>query len=230
MLCCPENEDRLRGICIYVHEQLQRFIKEIKVKEDCEYVLWIEIEDIFPTINDSVLLGVVYIPGNAEQFEGFEAEVKQKCSKYEHVILTGDFNSHTQTDTDFTQNDAFKDVFRIFNRLSIPLLRSNQDKSDKCQNGKKLIALCKQNNIRILNGRLFSDKGIGEPTFIRSFTNKEQQKTISKTVIDYVIAKDGRLELFKSFKVRNVISEGNEFSDNHSALVFDLACSTLAYK
>lgn len=80
MKCRPDNMRRTGGIGIYVHEKLKPFIKEIE--GNCEYVLWIEIKHISPTI---VLLGVVYIPPKANLadfgrlFRVHDSEHKKQC-------------------------------------------------------------------------------------------------------------------------------------------------------
>lgn len=220
-----EGPMRSGGIAIFVHERLQRFVREID--GGSEYILWIEIKDIFPTTNSSVLLGAVYIPRENNKYwtkegqEGFEYEVTEKCSTFEDVILTGDYNCNTGTLSEFTLNDAFKDACKMFKRLSIPLERSSNDTHRPSVNGKRLIELCQKQQVFILNGRLFSDKGIGEITCWHTHPG---------TVIDYVLASVKCLELFKSFKVEEVITENYNYSDFHNGLVFDLACSTLVYK
>jgi hypothetical protein len=150
------------------------------------------------------------------QFDNFENEISQKCSDNKYVFLSGDFNARTGTLKDFIcsdphLNDLFDidnelqqqfDKYSILENLSIPLQRVSMDNKTN-MHGFRLIDLCKNNNLFILNGRLSSDKSKGTFTFR------------NKSVIDYVIAS---ADCFKNIQHFEVIETDPIFSDGHSSL------------
>ena len=101
------------------------------------------------------------------------------------MMLIGDFNSRTRKLNDimlYESNDyvltareyKYPDTISTFKGLDIPLVRSNKD-TDTNNNGHKLIELCKITELCIVNGRIGSDKDIGNTT------------CAEKSTIDYVL-------------------------------------------
>ncbi|XP_041350956.1 uncharacterized protein LOC121369940 [Gigantopelta aegis] len=99
--------------------------------------------------------------------------------------------------------------------IGIPLQRASQDTSRPNGHGYKLIDLCKNSNLYLVNGRVGEDRGIGQPTCKGS------------SVIDYAIASFTVLERILKFKV-------NEFeplfSDIHNPLTMRLNIHTASGK
>lgn len=89
-------------------------------------------------------------------------------------LLSGDFNAHTGVMTDIKpiQTADEGDLYVTpdlqcmdFNTLNIPERRFNEDVShDRSTYGKKLLEVCKNNNVIVYNGRLGEDRGIGRAT------------------------------------------------------------------
>ena len=95
-----------------------------------------------------------------------------------YLLLTGDLNSRTkniseiaQTDiellelcnidsNDFENNDNSAYVVTTLEELGIPICRKSLD-SQSNTFGHRLIELCKNNNLVILNGRVGEDQNIG---------------------------------------------------------------------
>ena len=125
-----------------------------------------------------------------------------------NLILFGDFNAKTKTENDFIiidKHDAFSsletgsDVYHIN--------RANQDVHDLDLHGKKLIDLCKTQNLLIVNGRVGEDKGVGQ------FTSK------NNSVIDYVLAPPNFFSQFHTFQIH----EFNPLlSDVHALISFEI--------
>ena len=100
------------------------------------------------------------------------------CSSHKYVLLAGDFNARTSELRDFTENDEFlADIFyfdsetcNFFSQANslepynIAITRQSHDKHTN-NHGYKLIDICKNNNIFILNGRFGNDRGMGGYTF-----------------------------------------------------------------
>ena len=122
------------------------------------------------------------------------------------MLLTRDLNSRTkniseiaQTDTellelcnidsnDVENNDNSAYVVTILEELGIPICRKSLD-SKSNTSGHRLIELCKNNNLLILNGRVGEDQNIGNFTTTRNF------------VVDYIIMSADSLRYLQDFKV-----------------------------
>jgi hypothetical protein len=86
----------------------------------------------------------------------------------------------------------------------IPLKRISRDKK-KNNHGYKLLDICKNNNLVMMNGRFDNDKIIGKMTF----------RNVS--VIDYLITSIKGFSALKTFEILDV---DNLFSDRHALLDF----------
>ena len=89
---------------------------------------------------------------------------------------------------------------------NIPERRSQDDKCNG--HGYKFLDLLKATGLRVINGRLFSDKGLGKFTCI----NKQ-----GSSVVDYVCCECATFEIFNSFCVRDL----TQFSD-HTPVTFSI--------
>ena len=141
-------------------------------------------------------------------------------SKYDYVYLAGDFNAQTANLTDYTTEDEFlskhfdfdDELSSFYNhkssleKLGIEVNRKSMDKK-KNNNGFRLIDICKDNNLTILNGRVGADKGTGNFTFRRT------------SVIDYVISSLHGLTIIDNF---DIIELDRLYSDGHSLLSFNI--------
>ena len=147
-------------------------------------------------------------------------EITAMTSQYKYAILTGDLNARTSNLRDYTIVDNFiTDLFDIeqeslefFDQqskllsYSVPLERSSQDKKTN-NNGFKLLDICKNNNLFIVNGRVGKDKNLGKLTFRDT------------SLIDYVLSS---VELFPFIHDFEVIELDPLFSDGHSLLSLTL--------
>ena len=96
------------------------------------------------------------------------------------------------------------DSIDMMNRFNIDTIRVSKDRKVNSF-GKQLIDSCKINNMLILNGRAFGDKGVGQTT------------CKDKPVVDYVICSSCSIAFLTNFEI-------NEFcplnSDAHNAIKF----------
>ena len=149
-----------------------------------EYISWLKISKQLLQTEDDLLLGTVYIPPqqsrffNEDEFELFEQEIASAMSSYKNVCTMGDFNAQTSDLADYTIADSFLtdqfdfdqetikffDQRNILEKHGIQVERVSSDKK-KNNNGHRLVDLCKNNNIFILNGRYGKDSGTGAMTF-----------------------------------------------------------------
>jgi len=145
------------------------------------------------------------------------------CSKYEHVLITGDANAYTATLPDFTEFDEYLTSYLdLDEETECSLNQINQlneydipkDRSSKCtkinKSGRRLLEICKSNNLFILNGRIGKDRHAGNYTF----------RALS--VIDYSIASTKLVPLFIDFEI---IEMDSIFSDGHCLMSLQLVLS-----
>ena len=77
----------------------------------------------------------------------------------------------------------------MMSRLIIDMNRVSKD-SKVNTFGKQLIDFCKNNDMLILNGRDFVDKGVGKPT------------CKDKSVVDYVICSSAAMMFLSNFEIK----------------------------
>ena len=137
-------------------------------------MIWIKIAETF-------ILGALYLPYEGSiyykrgVFEDLTMDICSIKSQYDlPLLLIGDFNSRTgllneiwmlETHDDLLDLSYFNypDIINIFNSLNIPIKRANKDKKTN-NNGHKLIEMCMIHDLCILNGRLGTDRNIGDVT------------------------------------------------------------------
>ncbi|MEW8548255.1 MAG: reverse transcriptase family protein [Candidatus Thiodiazotropha sp.] len=212
------------GISIFFKEKLSKYIS--KVESDSDYVLWIEIQRDLLNLDENLIIGVLYVPPensdyfNDDELTLLETEITSFCNTHKYVTLTGDFNARTSEMRDYTENDDFLadmfdfdtdtvEYFTVINKLVESNILKDRISMDKHtnNNGYKLIDICKNHNLFILNGRIDKDRAIGNFTFRNA------------SVIDYTIATADCFELFQEFEI---IETDTIFSDGHSILSHSL--------
>ena len=177
---------------------------------ESEYAFWISLSKHFTKLDQDIIFGSVYTPPcqsrflNEDEFETFQRDVMSICSKYEYVYISGAMNAQTADMTDFTTDDKLFDSFfcfffdeeirRFYDQKSIlqslnkQLQRKSHDRK-KNNNGYRLIELCKNNNLTILNGRFGQDKNVGNYTFRDT------------SVIDYILSSSKSLKIRSDFNI-----------------------------
>ncbi|MCG7878877.1 MAG: hypothetical protein N0C90_21475, partial [Candidatus Thiodiazotropha endolucinida] len=201
-------------------EDISKYFSFISTESD--YILWFSLNKSFANTNEDIIFGAVYVPPENSRFlindelMILEMEITQMCSKYNHVVLTGDFNGRTSNACDYLPSDTFiADLFdfdseteTFFNpvfkldKFSVP--RDRRSKDTKINNtGYKLLEICKNNNLFIVNGRLGRDRQIGNFSFRNT------------SVIDYCIISSDMFELYQDFEI---IEMDPLFSDGHCLL------------
>ena len=220
---------RSGGIAVGCKNYLQNFLHPIDT--ECQFIYWFKIDRNFLGLQQDAIFGVVYIPPENTRYAIDDAiseiEIEfmnfQKDSSY--VCLFGDFNSRTGKLNDFYETNDFDDRFiselfdynefsdiSILDDLGISRLRNTPDNIVNSY-GRKLINFCKNNNMFILNGRMFADC-IGKPT------SKNQ------SVIDYAICSGIFFHKIQYFEVSNF---SKLYSDIHSPLILEFDCKRVHY-
>ena len=167
-----------------------------------------ELDNTITGFGQDLILGSIYIPPENSRFYSpdelniLEDELSSYCNNNKYVFLAGDANSRVGTLKDFIlpdphtnklfgidvelENDLYKHT--LLENLSVPLHRNSLDKRTNTH-GFLLLDMCKNNNMFIINGRLFKDETIGAFTFR------------DKSVIDYVLATAESFNFITDFKI-----------------------------
>ena len=209
-LLMPEKRDGRRGgthgLAIFVNERLQGNVTPNEDPELCEHVMWVRVVlDAYV----SFVLGSVYIPHEGsihfddEWHSNISADLIALGKLSLPFMLVGDFNSRTGTLDDFMEYDeniARECGLNTDDDLLVlePALpdclgpgRVNQDRRIN-NNGRRLTEICQIFNMHIANGRLGSDRGVGE------FTCHTSQ---GDSTVDYIIMSSELLSIVTDFVV-----------------------------
>lgn len=223
----PRKQKYIRksgGIGFFVKDEIYDYISHVESSSD--YITWLKIKKSFTSTDQDIMIGIIYVPPqnskyyNEDDLVALEEETTSACSKYDYVYLTGDFNAQTANMRDFTCADRSldkyldldQDTVNFFDQVSF--LENNNISTDrvsldkkKNNNGHRIIELCKNNNMFLLNGRYGKDKNLGKYTF------REQ------SVIDYSISSEKGFSVLTNFEILDL---DRLCSDGHSLLIMTL--------
>ena len=188
-------------------------------------MIWLKLNKNVFGFQRDVVIGCCYIPPEnssrqvRDDFDMYNAiitymaqfDVKYNCE----FLVCGDFNSRTALLPDYVLNDnsshiPLPDDYIADDQSVIP--RQNSDKVIN-NNGRKLIDMCKMCNLRIANGRLGHDAGVGNFT-CRTYNGQ--------SCVDYVLFSPNLINDIEMFTVE----PQTEYSD-HRPVTFMLKCDML---
>ena len=200
----------IHGLGIYINDKITKYVSVIE-DVNSDYVLWIKL--LKDLLGYDIIIGAVYIPHEGsiyfdnEEFDSICSDIIMLKSKFDTPLcLTGDFNARTGKLSDYVTLEEGVNDFDLnlenclslnsnenLDALGININRINSDTKTN-NNGKKLIDLCKNFDLRILNGRCGSDSYIGDFTCLSSS---------GKSTIDYIytVLSSELLPKVKEFKV-----------------------------
>ena len=205
------------GLALYYRECLKDGITI--VKQDLNTMVWIKLDKSFFHVDNDIYICGVYLWGedspayhiiNVDLFDTLENNISI-FDALGDVYICGDFNSRVGLKRDyiaFDDNNSFIDDDNY--TPDITMTRASLD--NKCNSfGQKLLDLCKGACMRIVNGRLGDDFGVGNFTFISSQ---------GMSLIDYLLAKECNFARLSRFTILPI----NEWSD-HCPMQFALFCN-----
>ncbi|CAB3994131.1 Hypothetical predicted protein [Paramuricea clavata] len=174
----------------------KEFENAIFIEKQTKNFLWCRIDNTILNSTKNLFICGVYIPPERSSyfdediFHNLENDVVY-FSKKGNVMLLGDFNARTSKLEDFVSKEGNTFINDITETSFEPKTRDN---FDSCVNnhGKSLIEICKNCNLRILNGRTLGDS-FGKPTF----HNKD-----GTSVVDYIICDQELTQTIKNFVVK----------------------------
>ena len=193
------------GILVIVRDQ---FINRVKLENGCSnQVVWISLSN---TEQETILVcGAVYLASESapyhsyDMFDDIATDISQLRAKYDNprFCLMGDFNARTGRELDsFSEDDAwFEDHLGIREFLAEEEVntvraseRSNEDTTVN-GNGRRLLNLCRENNLVIVNGRVAGDIKGAHTCFNRNG---------GKSAVDYALVAPDLLAQVEDFKVQ----------------------------
>ena len=220
--CSTPNQSRKGGqnsggIALFYKNKLH---KNISITKTTQNFLWFKIEKSFLNwVKDIYVCGVYIPPCNSKYFdlEIFD-QLEQDIVPFRttgSVILMGDFNSRTgkyshtvsQEGNSIITNDQSESAFQPAQR--------NIFGNALNRHGKKLLEICKNLDLRIVNGRVNGDT-LGRPTFHGT------SGTSGTSVIDYLIC-----DQCTFLNVANFVVKRPSYLSDHSAIVVWLNLTSL---
>ena len=128
--------------------------------------LWCRIDKSLLNSTKHLYLCGIYIPPIKSHY--FDEDIFEKLeilqfSQKGNMLLLGDFNARTSKLDDFISKEGNTFIKDITENSAHPPKRNNFDSSVN-DHGKVLLQLCKNCNLRILNGRTLGDS-LGKPTY-----------------------------------------------------------------
>lgn len=209
------------GIVVYYKKQYFGHIKLIS--KDSKGVLWLKLnKSFFGCIND-IYLCCAYVPPEDSnvykqrdsplfEFDYFNliSDGLRMYSELGDIAILGDLNARTGTRADFVENvnlERYLDLPEVDKLPDKYAVRSSLDNHVN-NYGIKLLSLCKENNVFIMNGRL-------EPGKLTSY-NLIQRRTAA-SIVDYCITDLNVFNMLQNMCVHDL----TEFSD-HCCITFDI--------
>ena len=217
----------VHGLCMLVKNDIASHA-QLLTDIQSPYILWVKFRKEAFGIECSI--GSVYLPCASghhkynNMFDAIRNDVWNLKINYNvPICLIGDFNSRTGT-----MDDVMVIEQSIINTCEIEAfaqelfdMSSINDSDTLCEkihnkdivvngNGEALIDLCLVTNMRIVNGRLGSDKGIGELTY---------RHTTGNSTIDYCVVTPNLIPHIHNFEV-DVLDRS--LSDCHSPIILTL--------
>ena len=188
------------GITVLIRNSICKGVTVEKSKVLPYDVVWLKLNKKYFMCNQDIFIAVAYMsPENSsyamrqqsDTFDLLELEIARYMSKGE-IILTGDLNARTSDKIDYLVNDD--NLYTPTPNDYLPdkkmATRSSQDMNMNGY-GRKLIDLCKQSGLRILNGRTFGDIN-------GKFTCHEYG---GSSVVDYCVTQSNYIDNIEYFKV-----------------------------
>ena len=193
------------GISLLFKTKLQSMVTIERLTKN---TLWCRIDKSLLNSTKHLYLCGIYIPPikshyfDEDIFEKLETEILEFSQKG-NTLLLGDFNARTSKLDDFISKEGNTFIKDITENSAHPPKRNNFDSSVN-DHGKLLLQLCKNCNLRILNGRTLGDS-LGKPTY---------HGRHGTSLLDYAIC-DQDLVL----RIENLVIKPPSYLSDHSQIL-----------
>ena len=175
----PKNNKKARrnsgGVILYIKESILHGVKVIK--DDTPDVVWAILDKSYFGWKNDILLCLVYImPLNSSGRAHIENDILEQItldiSRFENdyesplFLIAGDLNARVSSELDYIENDTVKYLPLSEEYIEDDAAFSIRSTADFAVNtqGRQLIEFCQMCNLRILNGRVGSDKNFPKKT------------------------------------------------------------------
>ena len=206
------------GLCIFVSHKLTEGIHMVKHHEDI--LVWLKLDkNFFGLTNDLFIANVYVVPENSvhlchNAFDILRDDICGFPPQFDY-LLCGDYNARTNTLPDYLDeylcgNDGNLPIFETANNKQSVLLRKMAENSEldrfskdtvrANKHGVNLLEFCKTVGLLIINGRLGSDKGVGELTRV---------DTTGCSVVDYMICNPDLFSQITHFGIEQKVPESD---------------------
>ena len=216
------------GLGIFVNHNLTEGIHVLKHHEDMS--VWLKLDKhYFGLAKDLLIANVYVVPENSVHLchDAFDLLREDLCGFTLHsdCLICGDFNARTNVLPDYLDeylcgNDGNLPIFETVNDRRSLLLRKmaenneldrfSKDSSRTNKHGRNLLEFCKTAGLLIMNGRLGSDKGIGELTRV---------DTTGCSVVDYMLCNPDLFSQITHFGIELKVPESD-----HCGLSLTIKC------
>ena len=190
------------GISVFIKEHIRKQFKFLP--QSNSDIVWMMLKAANTSTDPTLTyIGCVYIPPQSSSYgkdhtqhiwDQLERDTELFSTKG-NVILCGDFNARTGNLDDFIQMDDDNNIYNMpsyYIADTVHKRHSSDRIVQKC--GRKLIKICTDNNMYILNGRTLGDL-LGSPT---CFSPK------GKSVVDYFLCSQNIMPMIIKFHVDNL--------------------------
>lgn len=213
----PQTDKACRlsgGIALLYRAEYEKFVSVAKKSKN---FLWCKISKEMLSTNIDLFVCGVYIPPEKssyfdnEIFDELENDLASFSSKGNTMVL-GDFNARTSKLEDFISKDGNNFIIDASENCLHPKNRQNCDNNIN-NHGKQLINICKNTDMRIINGRTKRDS-LGRPTF---------HGINGISVVDYIICSQDTFQ-----HINNFIVKPPTYLSDHSQIIawFDIQIIT----
>ena len=183
-----KQKTRLHGLSVLIKNGLFSFIKKLNAESKC--VMWLLLGS--SEVNLHFIIGSVYVPGydskfaDENDFDIISEDILNFRKKYNlPLILMGDFNARSGNLSDSSDNPELPPITPRF---------SMDKKVDTY--GRNLIKMCRELDLKIVNGCHGSDNKTGNFT-----CHKKNRNTLNQSVVDYCIVSECMLPCVSDFSV-----------------------------
>ena len=193
-----------------------KFHAHISITKTTPNFIWFKIEKGFLKSMKDILVCGVYIPPcnskyfDIELFDQLEQDVVH-FSSTGSVILIGDFNSRTEKYSDTVSQEGNDIIDNDQSKSALEPVQRNSFDNVLNSHGKQLLDICKNLDLRIVNGRVNGDT-LGRPTF---------HGRNGKSDVDYIKCDQSTFLNITGFLVKQP-----SYLSDHSAIVAWLNLST----
>ena len=201
------------GLIIYIRDKYVS--KETLVYKSEDDIVWVKLNKSVISLNEDLYICLCYVtPDDSSRQTLVESNifdrllesvlyVENKGQNNCNILICGDFNARSSIKPDSVVDDD--DVIHmphLPNDYSpdMYLQRFSEDQGHTNNNGNLLLDFCKQTGLRIMNGRVGNDYGIGKYTFVGHR---------GRSVVDYVLAKPDFFNFINCFDIHepNILSD-----------------------